>query len=141
LQKVWDRKERAGSTGASHPARSQRIIGKGTGSKERAGFEVKQKNLIQPARAGAAGITAGPTWAATVAGEGRAFLATAHGKPGNLLVQLLALALGASGMLSVEDDALEMVVTLAANVFKNRHGINIIRTNLTTGDTDFTDPH
>lgn len=105
------------STGASHPAQS-RIRG-------------KTKNLIEPARTGTAGIAAGSAWASTVAGKGRAFLTTADGKAGNLLVQLFALTFGASGMLTVEDDTLEMVVALAANVFKNRH-----KQNLTTDDTD-----
>lgn len=105
------------STGAFHPAQSQ--------------IQGKTKNLIEPARTGTARIAAGSTCAAIVAGEGSAFLTTAHGKAGNLLVQLLALTFGASGMLTVKDDTLEMVVALAANVFKNRH-----KQNLTTDDTD-----
>jgi hypothetical protein len=94
---------------------------------------------VEPARTGTARIAACAAWAAT--SQCRAFLTAAHGKTGNLLFQLFAFAFGASGLLSVEDDAFEVVVALATNIFKNRHGIHIIRTNLTTDDTDFTDLH
>jgi hypothetical protein len=48
-------------------------------------------------------------------------VATAHGKPGYLLIQLLALALGAGGLLRAHHNGFKLMVALAANVFKNRH--------------------
>jgi hypothetical protein len=48
-------------------------------------------------------------------------LFSAHGKAGKLLAEPLALTLGAGGFLCAQDYGFKLVVTLLADVFKNRH--------------------
>lgn len=44
-----------------------------------------------------------------------------NGEDGQLRLQFFAVALGALGLVFAEDQRLELVLTLLANVFKNRH--------------------
>jgi len=73
--------------------------------------------LIHGAGARPARITAST---ARAHGAARLLLA-ANGKAGELLLEPLALALGACGLLAAQNNGFKMVVTLLADIFKDRH--------------------
>ena len=76
--------------------------------------------IIDRARARATRIAAAPAGAG-FGTKGLCFSSAAHGKSGDLLLQFLALALGAGSALRAKHNGLKAMATVAANIFENRH--------------------